>query len=130
MAQYNYTDLVVSVAGQDISAEVTEISGLRQERPTEETHGASDADVAHLEAGVTRNDDITIGGFFDDAANTPVTLLRDAGIGTTVAFVVTIGGTKTRTGNAIVASFEDRPGRDESTKYTAVLRPTGAVVIA
>ena len=129
MAKFNFTDFVFSLGGNDISGEVHSIGGLRQEVPTEPSHGAGDSDSEHTSAGITMNDDMTLEGMFDDTALFPAALMR-AAVGTTLAFVITIGGTKTRTGNAIVSSFEEAPARDVTTKYTAVLRPTGNVALA
>lgn len=129
MAKYGSDDLEITVAGTSIKNYVDTLNGVDIEAMLQESHAFGDSWVEQLFSGVKRASPLVVAGFYDDTATTGPDALLNA-IGTTVAIVITWGGTKTSSFSAIIKMYKRMPNRGESTRYEATLEPTGAVTEA
>ncbi len=130
MAKYGSPDLSITVqdgaaAAQDLSEFITAINEMSIEALLEESTAFGDGWVKNLATGVKKGNPVTLEGFYDDVADGPDAVLK--GIGDTREIVVTWGGAKTTTFDAVITTYVRRPVRGELTKFTAVLTPTGEV---
>lgn len=137
MAKYTGADLIVEFDNssgaslQNMTQYVTDINGINIEAVLEETHTFGDAWVEALFAGLKKVGDITISGFYDDAATTGPDVIFNA-IGNTVLrrLKITWGSTKTSTVSTIIKSYNRTPSRGAITKFSVTLTATGAVTEA
>jgi hypothetical protein len=111
----------------DISQYVTEINEVTVERLTEESDAFGDSWREHLMTGIRTLGDITITGFYEDAT---VDAIFTGTHAVTRSLKLTWGGTKTTAVETWIASYTRTASRGALTKYSATLRPTGAVVEA
>jgi hypothetical protein len=95
----------------------------------EETHGFGAAWAETTYTGVRRPADVTLQGWYDDVSNGPSSLFAGAE-GATRALVVTWASGKTTSVSVILGAFTRTATRGALTKFTQVLRPTGAVTEA
>ncbi len=112
----------------DISQYLTDWAGFNHIANLQESHTFGDAWREQLYSGFNMADDITISGFFDDAATSgPHALLGlltalgnersiKMSFGTTNAYIKT---------DVLIRSYNRIPTRGELTRYSAVLAPTG-----
>lgn len=116
----------------DISGYIDTINGLKVNAMTQETHGFGDSWVEHTFTGVRSMDDITIGGFYNDAAATgPHALLGNTTqVGASRAAETDYGSSVIQRVGVLIVSYQRTPTRNELTRFEAVLRPTGAVSTA
>ena len=129
MAVYSSKDLALTIATHDVTAYLTKVGAAKIQAIIEESTPFGVLWPAHVATGISKMNDIAVGGIFDTTTSALVDLLRGQQ-GTTVACVLTIGGTKTFTFNAIVESTTDTPTVNKMTMFEANLRPTGTVTIA
>ena len=99
---------------------------LAVEAVTEEATAFGDDWEAHISTGIKRADEITVGGFYDDTATTGPDAVFNT-VGSTVAIVITWGGSKTSTFSAIVKKYERLGSVGQMTRYVSTLQPTGEV---
>jgi hypothetical protein len=118
----------------DISQHVTAINGVEVEALMEESYAFGDSWFESLATGVRKMNDVVIEGFYDDTASTgPNAILvgvQDSPADGTRTFRVTWGGSKTTTVEVWIAKYTRMATRGQLTKYSATLRPTGAVTEA
>ncbi len=118
---------------QDMSQYITEMNEMSIEAVLEESHTFGDGWAEAAYAKFRKAGDITLGGFYNDAASTgPDAVFNDPGCvagpaGGTRTFKTTWGGTKTTSVETIIMSYKRIPVRGQLTKFQVVLRPTGAV---
>ena len=111
-----------------ISQYVTEISGLDSEAKIEETTAMGDANVTQAPTGFKVNNDVTLGGFYDDVALGPNALFIDVGNTTSRTLKVTWKTGKTSTVETIIKKYSRKPTAGGLTKYQVHLAPTGPIV--
>ncbi len=129
MSKYSSKDLDLTVATTSMKAHILDDVTLGIEVGTEEATAFGDEWEKHISTGIKRGDPITVGGHYDDTASTgPDAKLNT--LGTTVAIVITWGGTKTSTFDAIVKRYERLAKVGEMTRYVATLQPTGEITEA
>lgn len=129
MTKYNSTNLDLSVGGTSMKAHILDDVTLSVEIGTEEATAFGDAAAAHISTGVKKAAPITVGGYYDDTATTGPDVKLNV-LGTTIAVIITWGGSKTSTFSAIVQKY-DRIGKiGAMTRYVATLLPTGAITEA
>ena len=129
MAQYGPDDFAITLGGNTFEEYVDTIDGLTIEAILEDSNTFGDTWTEQLYSGLRRGQPLTIGGFYDDAANS-VSPKFNANEGTTIAIVITWGGSRTSTFNAVLQSWTRTAVREGSTRYTATLIPTGAITEA
>lgn len=129
MAKYGSPNLVVSIGGTDMSQHVDTINGFEVEAMIQESHTFGDSWVERLYSGVKNGLPFTMGGLYDDTGTTGPDAKFNT-LGTTVAVILTWGGTKTSSFNALVTKYRRLPARGELTRYEVELTPTGAVTEA
>jgi hypothetical protein len=116
----------------DITAHVMEINDIEIESLTEEMHSFGKTWEESKPVGIARMSDIELSGLYDDVAatgpdalfagrapETPATATR------TITFTWRTG--KTTSVETYLKSYTRSPDRNELTKYSAVLQPTGVV---
>ena len=130
MAKYGQNDFMISVGGTDMSSHVDTINGADIEALVQQTDGFGDTWMEQLYVGVRRMDPVVCEGFYDDVANGPSDVFSGSAIGSIVAVILTWGGAKTTSFNAVISSWGRNPGRGELHRFTATLTPTGVVVEA
>jgi len=120
-------------AYHDISAYVTEISGLTIEALLQEGTAFSDAWPRQFYTGIRQAADITITGFYDDvAASGPHALFGGlTQLGSERVMKLKFGTTNEYPKfDCLIKSYMRDATRRELTKYTLVVTPTGAVTNA
>lgn len=131
MATYGQSNLGITVGGTEMKTHIQTINGLEIEALTEESDTFGDSWIENLYVGIRRAQPLVLGGFYDDTATTgPDAKFGTAVLGTTVAVVVTWGGTKTSTFSALVQKYKRTPVRGQLHKYEVTLLPSGAVTEA
>jgi hypothetical protein len=131
VAKYGQADFAISVGGTDMSQHVDTLNSADIEAMIQQSDTFGDSWVEQLYAGVRRMEPVVAEGFYDDTATTgPDAKFGDSALGTTVAVVLTWGGSKTSSFNAIISRYSRTPGRGELSRYSATLTPTGAVTEA
>jgi len=126
MAKYSSKDLDLTIDTTSMKAYIIDDVTLGIEVGTAEATAFGDTWESHISTGVSRGDPFTVGGYYDDTAATGPDAKLNA-LGTTVAVVITWGGTKTSTFNAIVKRYERVAKVKDMTRYVATLLPTGEV---
>ena len=116
----------------DITQHVLELSSLDVEIVLEDSHSFGDSWAEALAVGLRKLADVTIMGFYDDAASPAPDALFQGNIptgpaSTSKTLKITFGGTKTLSVETFIAKYRRIPKRGEITKYEVVLRPTGTV---
>ena len=129
MAKYGSSSFVVSVGGTNMSNYIDMCNGLDIEANLQESHAYGDSWIEQLYSGVRKHSPVTMSGFYDDTASTGPDVIFNT-LGTTVAVILTYGGTKTSSFSAIVQKYKRTPARGESTRFEVTLVPSGAVTEA
>lgn len=129
-ARYGFDDWNITIGGDSIKAYVSEMNGMSIEAVLEEVTAGGDTTDAWAAVGLTRKQPFTLSGPYNDAAGGPDAKFAGSAIGSTVAVVITWGGSKTTTVSAIVQSYTRTAARGTLTKYEATLQPTGTVTEA
>lgn len=131
MANYTGADTIISFDApdtslKDISAYVTDISGISIEAVLEETHTFGDSWVESMAAGLRKVGDITISGFYNDAGvDGPDFLFVTPGNTVTKTLKVLFGAAKYFQAETIIKSYTRTPIKGGLTKYSVVLTVTG-----
>lgn len=107
---------------------VQELGGVDIEAMLAESHSFGDAWVEAYWTGIRKMAEITVKGFYDDAASTGPDVIFNAvgNANATRTLKVTWGSTKTTSVETYIKNYRRLPKRDELTGYEAVLVPTGA----
>lgn len=134
MAKYGPADFVVSLddtggSPVDMTQYVDDVSSIDITAIIEESHGFGKSWAEQLYSGVKRMEPVTFSGFFDDTASTGPDVVFNAP-GETRTMLLTLGGSKTVSTEAIITTYTRTPGRNASTRYSVVLTPTGTVTEA
>ena len=126
MAQYGPDDFAITLGGHTFEEYVDTIDGLTIEAIIEDSNTFGDTWTEQLYSGLRRGQPVTIGGFYNDASNS-VSPKFNGNEGTTIAIVITWGGSRTSSFSAVLQSWTRTAVREGTTRYTATLVPTGAV---
>ena len=129
MAKYNSTHLNLSVGGTSMKAHILDDVTLSVEIGTEESTAFGDAWASHISTDLKRAAPITVGGMCDDTAVSGPDVKFNV-LGTTVAIIITWGGTKTASFSAIVQKYDRVAKMGAKTRYVATLLPTGTITEA
>ena len=112
----------------DVSATVRAFSGFPRNRQVEEVTGANEGDDRHVDVGITKKGQITIGCPYDDRSDGLVDITEDAeGDTRTLRVDWSGGGSNRQTVECIIVSADINPSVDQLTQYQVVLQPTGAM---
>lgn len=129
MAKYSSKDLDLSVGGTSMKAHILDDVTLSVEIGTEESTAFGDTWQQNISTGIKKAAPITVGGYYDDTATTGPDVKFNT-LGTTIAIIITWGGSKTSTFSEIVQKY-DRLGKvNGMTRYVATLLPTGTITEA
>ena len=138
MAKYGSPSVLIGVttasgstAIKDLSAYIETINGVKINAMTQETHTFGDSWVENMFTGVKQVDDITVGGFYDDAATGPHLLMgQTSDIGAERQFEIDFGSSDIVHGSYVLLSYARNPTRNELTRFEAVWKITGALTTA
>lgn len=134
MAKYGGKDFSILFGGTNITAHVQEINSFDVESLTEDGKSFGDIWPEPTPTGDKQASDVEIGGFYDDAAGGPSAVLLAAlptgPSSATSAVVLTWGGAKTSSFSAYCTKFGRKATRNGITRYTATIKPNGAVTEA
>ena len=128
MAKYGSDDFGITVDANEMKNFIDTLSGIDIEALLQEGHAFGDAWVEQLASGISQGTPLEVAGFYDDVALGPDAIFN--AIGTTVAVIITWGGSKTTTFSAVIQTFRRLPTRGETTRYSCTLLPTGAITEA
>ena len=132
--KYGSPDLTIEVDSTDetgsdmidLSEYVDTINELNIEAMLQEGHGFGESWVKQLFTGVKQGNDLTLEGFYDDTATSgPDAVLK--AIGETRQVAITWGGTNKSTFSAVIKNYVRKPVRNELTKYSCTLAPSGEI---
>ena len=134
MAKYNSADFQIWFDNSggtpvDMSAYITDADEWEKEIESEETTPFSAADETHASAGVSKGNDRTLKGLYDDTATTgPHAIFNAKGSIRTLKYVY--GGGKYSEQEHLILSYT-RGGKVKNlTSFEVKLKPTGAVTEA
>lgn len=139
MAQrgFDVTKVTVSTAsGSTVAVALTQyvdtISAFKINGITQETHTMGDSWVENSFVGVRSGDDITLGGFYDDAtASGPHMVFGNTSdIGADRVMELDFGVSEIRNFHVIVMSYQIAPARNELTRWEMVGKVSGAISTA
>ena len=107
---------------------VDTINNVSVEAILAESHTFGDAWTEFLAVGVNRVPEVTLAGWYDDAATTgPDVIFNAPGNTTTRTLKFTWGGSKTSSVETVIKSYRRIATRNELTRYEVVLQPTGTL---
>jgi len=129
MAKYGSDDLGITIGGTEMKNYIDTINDFAIEALLQEGTAFGDSWVEQLYTGIKKGSDLTLEGFYDDAATTGPDA-KFIPIGTTVAVVITWGGSKTTSFSAIIKTYGRKPSRGELHRYSVTLSPTAAITEA
>lgn len=131
MAKYGSNAVTITFDGDDLSAHILSINGVKIMSMFEaDSHGFNKDWAESLAAGMKRVEPIEVEGFYDDVANGPHNAFGTTAAGPATAtkdMVFGWGGAKTTTIPLLVESYERLPNRGQLTRYKSRLMPSGAV---
>jgi hypothetical protein len=129
VAKFSSKDLTFTVGGTAMQNYLLRIGNVKVKAILAESHAFGDTWFEAISTGIKQMEPLTVGGFYDDAATTGPDAVFSP-IGTTVAIVITWGGSKTTSFSAIIEDYDRKPNRGGMTEWDSVLRPTGTVTEA
>lgn len=129
MAQYGSNSLVIEFHDsggtlRDMSNYVREFNGVTKEALLQESHAFGDAWFESAFTGMSKLDDVTMGGYYNDAASTGPDVIFNA-IGSTRTLKVTWGSTKTTSVSTVIKKYARMPVLNELHKFQVIVTPTG-----
>lgn len=128
MAKYGSNALSLTIGGTEIKAYLRENVELEVEGASEDSTAFGDTWFKELTATLKRGLPFTVRGMYDDTAATgPDAKLGVATIGTEVAVVITWGGAKTSTFQALIKKYKRLASIGKLTAFESTLIPTGTV---
>ena len=112
----------------DISAYVTEISGLEREVVTQDVTAAGDDDEVHAPVGLKRASEVTLKGPYDDGASSLNGVAQGlVGLTASSTLLITWKSGKTSSFETFLVRYRRLPSKGSFTMVEVVLQPTGAV---
>ncbi len=129
MTKYSSKDLELTVDTTTMKAHIIDDVTIGVEAVTEESTPFGASWEEHIATGIKRVDEFTVGGYYDDTATVGPNAKFNT-LGTTIAIVITWGGTKTTTVNTIVKKYDRIGSTGAMTRYVATLLPTGTILEA
>ncbi len=131
MAKRGPDELLIAVdnsGGTPVQMEsfVDEQSTLDIEAISEESTTFGVSFTESLYTGIQRAGGLTLSGFFDDTATTGPDAIFNS-LGDTRTVTITWGGSKTTSFEAIIMNYTRTPTRNQSTRYSVILMPTGTI---
>lgn len=136
MAQYSSADLIIQVKDNSgslktITTFVRSVGSLSIEAILQESTTFGVGWQSFVSTLIKKMAAITLGGFFDTTAvSGPDVLFSGYEGNTRTGCVITLGGGKTLTFDAIIQKYERLPKLGAETEYQVTLQPTGTVVAA
>ncbi len=141
MAKYGFNNAQLKITAAsttgsflDISNYIDTISGLDMEAMVQDSHAMGDSWAESLFTGTKRFNTFTIEGFYDDVATSGPHVLFGApnSLGNERVIKFSPDGPTPGTANAIksdviISKYMTKPTRNELTRFTLTLVPTGAV---
>ena len=128
------TTTSATAAYKDISQQVDTFGGFDVEALLAQSDGFGDSWREQLYTGIRQMGDITLGGFYDDAATGVHTYFgnaTDLGAERSVKLnFAAVSGTDEAKFDVIVRSYKRSPARGALTRYDLTLVPTGAMTTA
>ena len=116
---------------RDMTQYVLTINDVQVEAILEESHSFGDAWFESLGTGIRRMNPVEMSGLYDDTATTgPDVVFNAVNSGPAVAtrtLTLTWGGTKTTSTESLIAMYGRQATRNELTKYSVRIQPTGVV---
>ena len=132
MAKYGSNSVTITYDGDDLSAHILSINGIKVMSMFEsDSHGFNKTWAETLATGMKRAEPVEVEGFYDDVASGPHASFKDTAAGPatgTKNIVFGWGGAKTTTFKVLIESYERLPSRGQLTRYKARLVPSGSVV--
>lgn len=129
MSRYSPADCSFSWAAA-LVPDVTVIGDLDKEAILEEITPIGVAWESHAKVGVSRLAPLTVEAPYSTTAGDLQVVADTAGVGATVAIIITIGGSKTCSFSAIVKKIVRTIARGALDKTVVTLQPTGTVTEA
>ena len=129
MAVYGPDDCTVSWAGSAVP-DVTVMGELDKLIGMEETTPLGVAWETHSGTGVQKIGPITLEAPYSDTAGSLSVVAETAGLGASVAMIITFGGSKTCSFSAIVVSHKRAVARGGLSKSVVTIQPTGTITEA
>ncbi len=141
MAKYGFNNAQLKITSSsstgsfnDISNYIDTISGLDMEAMVQDSHAMGDSWAESLFTGTKRFNSFTVEGFYDDTAGTGPHSLFGApnflGNERVIKFspdAPTPGTANAIKSDVIISKYVAKPTRNELTRFTLTLVPTGAV---
>ena len=135
MAKTDFTQTVVMVASAsngsatiDMSSYIITFNGFKLNAMQQEAHTMGDTWVKRLFTGVRSGDNITIGGFYDDAASGPHAYFgHTTDIGAERKMFIRWSTNESVTFNYLEEAYSRKPQRNQLTDFEVVIAVTGAV---
>jgi len=129
MAVYGPDDCTFSWAGA-LVPDVTVIGELDKLVGMEETTPLGVAWETHSGTGVKKLSPVTAEAPYSDTAGSLSIVAETAGVGGTVAIIVTLGGSKTVSFSSIVVGHKRAVARGGLSKSIVTIQPTGTITEA
>lgn len=139
MAKYGSNSLAISFDDNGgipvvMTQYITEINEVDIEALLEESHSFGDAWFEHLATGIRKMNPVTLSGFYDDAATTGPDAIFNAVASNpaqaTRTLLITWGGAKTTSVECLIQKYSRGARRNQLTRFTVILQPTGSVTEA
>jgi hypothetical protein len=136
MAQYSSANLTLQVKDtggtiRTLTPYVRSIGNVSIEAIIQEATVFGATWATYVSTGIKKMAAITLGGFYDTAADVGPDVLFAGHEGETrTGCIITYGGTKTTTFDALIQKYERLPKLGAMTEYSVTLQPTGTVTEA
>ena len=133
MAQYSSSSVILSIKDtggtpRTLTPYVRSIGNVSIEAILQEATPFGATWATFVSTGIKKMAALTLGGFYDTAVDVGPDVLFAGHEGETrTACVITYGGTKTTTFDAIIQKYERLPKLGAMTEYQVTLQPTGTV---
>ena|ERR1700733_9203064 len=130
MANYASKDVSVEVNSVNMTAGITDAVATELAALCEDTTPYGVSWPNQTWSGLKEGTDIPLGGLYDSTPTTGTDAVFGGGLGSTVPVIITYGGTKTSSFNAIISKYKRSMSAKKLHRYTATLTITGAVTEA
>jgi hypothetical protein len=138
LGRYGWPDVSIQFdkadggALQEMKAYITSINGLDIELILEDMTAAGETWEAQVYVGLKKGSPIVISGPYDDTATTGSDAVFNptGATGVSRSCVITWGGAKTTTFEALIQKYGRKPAKGQLHKYEVTIVPTGAIVDA
>lgn len=132
MSRYGWSDISIQVdateggAPQEMKAYVLTFNGLDVEAILEDMTVAGSSWEASEYVGLKKGSPVTLTGPYDDTASTGSDATFNAP-GETRSCIITWGGSKTSSFEAIFSKYRRAPAKGQQTKYEVTMVPTSTI---